>query len=512
MPSPKPIYLCIHVAEFPAQTTLRLRPELRGHPFAILDGDRPFERAVSRSPQAATLGLAPGSTRAEAESFAIPLLRRSPAEEAATRDALLSTLSPFTPSFEDHSTGVDCILVLDLAGTERLHGPLPRATERLRAAIRELGLSARLVSSTNLHTALCLARTRFGHTLHVTSGEEAQTLAPVPLATLQLDPTHADTLRNWGIRTLGELAQLPETELITALGPLGHHLRELARGTLPHLFQPIPIPFTLTEFREFDFPVDLLDPLLFVLNAQLEQLSRRAASRALALASLTIECGLEPTAAAPAPAPHTRTVRPALPTEDRALLLKLLHLELQAHPPEQPVVSLRLAAQAAPASKVQLGLFAPQLPETMRLEITLARLRAIVGDDRVGQAVLADSHQSGSLHLQPFTIPPTRSTARPSALPTHSAPALRRLRPAAPVRIALSSAPPQPTSFWHNNQHFTVHHLFGPWRSSGGWWAEHLWSAELWDVSALAPDGALLLGILAHDHRSHQWLLEAIYD
>ena len=43
-------------------------------------------------------------------------------------------------------------------------------------------------------------------------------------------------------------------------------------------------------------------------------------------------------------------------------------------------------------SKVQLGLFSPQLPEAARLEVTLARIRAIVGEDCVGRAVLQDTH------------------------------------------------------------------------------------------------------------------------
>ena len=31
---------------------------------------------------------------------------------------------------------------------------------------------------------------------------------------------------------------------------------------------------------------------------------------------------------------HSRTVRPALPTNDRQLWIKLLHLDLEAHPPQ----------------------------------------------------------------------------------------------------------------------------------------------------------------------------------
>ena len=62
----------------------------------------------------------------------------------------------------------------------------------------------------------------------------------------------AETFDLWGIRTLGELAALPEVELITRLGPDARTWRELARGTHAHLFRPIEPEFTLREFCEFD--------------------------------------------------------------------------------------------------------------------------------------------------------------------------------------------------------------------------------------------------------------------
>ena len=495
------LYLCLHVPEFPAQALLRLRPELRMHAFAVMEGERPFERVISRPPQATAVGLGLGINRAEAEAYGVPLLRRSVAEEAAAREALISALVPYTPAVEDHSTATDCILVIDLTGTERLLGPLAEAAGRIRGAVREAGFSARLVTSANVHTALCLARTRFRQTIHVLPGEEAAALAALPLAVLALEEEQAATFQQWGVRLLGELAGLPEIELIASLGQAGSRLRQLARGVLPHLFQPTPVAFALTEFLEFDFPAELLEPLLFTLNTMLEQLLARAASRALALASVTVECGHEKGEA------HRRSLRPSLPTADRALLLKLLQLDLQAHPPEAAVVWLRLSAEPGPESKVQIGLFSPQLPESARLEVTLARLAAVVGEDRVGQAVLADSHQDGEFAMKPFVVPAIRPTALPGRAPTTG---LRRLRPAATVHVSLMEA--RLSGFWHEGRRYEVRAMSGPWRSSGGWWAEQVWSAERWDVTAAAADGTVLVGVVAHDQRRQQWQLEAVYD
>ena len=99
---------------------------------------------------------------------------------------------------------------------------------------------------------------------------------------------------------------------------------------------------------------------------------------------------------------HRLSIRPALPSMDRKFLLKLLQLEIAANPPPAAVVSLTLSAEAGQSSKVQLGLFAPQTPEPSRLDVTLARLKAIVGDDRVGSPVLEDTHRAGSFRMEGF--------------------------------------------------------------------------------------------------------------
>src|ERR1700679_1775719 len=138
---------------------------------------------------------------------------------------------------------------------------------------------------------------------------------------------------------------------------------------------------------ELDTPVEELERLLFVVNVMLEQLTLRATARVLALASVTITLTLE------GGATHVRTVRPALPTNDRQLWIKLLHLDLEAHPPQAAILVISVDAEPGCTSKVQLGLFSPQLPEPSRLDITMARIRTIVGEENVGRAVLEDTHR-----------------------------------------------------------------------------------------------------------------------
>jgi protein ImuB len=271
---------------------------------------------------------------------------------------------------------------------------------------------------------------------------------------------------------------------------------------MPHLFLPVEPAFSLEERMELDTPVELLDSLLFVMGVMLDQLILRAKARALALASVTVTLLLDGGEL------HTRTVRPALPSDDRHLWLKLLHLDLDAHPPSATILAIKMTAEPGSTSKVQLGLFSPQLPEPARLDVTLARIRAIVGEDCVGRAVLKDSHQPDAFRMEPFTVP--SGPAEPKLAQTRPRPAMRQLRP--PERVAVSFDDKRPTSFSFRSKQYGVESAYGPWRINGDWWSPTLWGVQQWDLVARAQDGTFLCGCLVHDLATGTWQIEALYD
>ena len=333
------LYACLYVKEFPAQSMLRLRPELRVQPCVVMEGEPPQEYAYSLNTKARKLGMAAGMTRVEVETFpAISVLSRSRMEEEAAKAALLECSGAFSPRLEAGGRDRAFFCVLDIAGTEKLFGPPTSLAKSLLNRVRALGIGASIAISSNFHAAGCLARAqalRMGVSI-IPQGAESNTLSSLPLAVLDLSEEHAETFSLWGIRTLGMLAALPEKELISRLGQEGKRLRQLALGQRLHLFRPLESAFSLEERMELDTSVEQLEALLFVVNVLLDQLIVRAASRTLALASVHLALSLEDKSS------HLRTVRPALPTNDRQLWLKLLQLDLEAHPPQAPILSLTL--------------------------------------------------------------------------------------------------------------------------------------------------------------------------
>jgi protein ImuB len=497
------LYACLFAEEFPAQALLRLRPTLRHHACVVLDGEPPFRFVCSLNRQARELGIVSGMTQVELDTFPTArILPRSKTEEAATKVALLECAVAFSPRVEDQSGDREFLCIIDIAGTGKLFGCPSEIAATLLQRMQALGIRVRIAISRNFHAAICLVRGKPKNLITVIpAGEEASRLAPLPLSVLGLSEELAETFSLWGIRTLGALAALPEKSLIARVGQQGKRIFQMARGEFPHLFLPIEPLFTLEERMEFEASVKLLTSLLFVLDVMLEQLAMRASEHALALAAVTVVLSLENGTH------HERTVRPALPSNDQRLWIKLIHLDMEAHPPQAAILALTVSSEAGKTGKVQLGLFSPPLPEPTRLDVTLARIRAIVGENNVGCPELKDTHRPDSFHLVPFSVPPDVAEKNIS-YPSRAS--VRQIRPPEQTLVALGNH--KPISFSFREKRYVTEQAYGPWLSSGDWWNPGLWAFEQWDLIARSHDGELLYCSVTRDLMRNCWQMVALYD
>ena len=497
---PNALYAAIHAAEFPTQAILRLRSDLQTQPVVILDGIAPQERVCSQNLNARKRGVAEGMTRLEVEELSgVCVLSRSIETECAARAVLLECVSHFSPRIEETFARNSCGFVLDITGTERLFGPPATLAQRLRTAITSAGFRVSIAVSHNFDTARIKAEYTRGITV-IPEDKEAASLASIPIDSLRLEDEHYETFVLWGINTLGEVAEMPEEELITRLGQRAKLWLQTTRGMTEHTLQPIEPRFELKEHIEFDTHVEQLDSLLFIGANMINTLVSRAATRALSLATITIQMSLEKQLA------YRRVIRPAIPSSDRKFLLKLMQLEIAAHPPQAAIVSLTLTAEAGQQSKVQLGLFAPQSPEPSLLDVTLARLKALVGDDRVGSPVLKDTHRSGSFDVAGFSVSAQQSTRLDATVRI----SLRRMRPPRPIRMQINQQ--RPASFRDGTDQYDVLTAYGPWNTSGCWWSVNQWDVEEWDVMATNNLGECMRCLIVHDNLHDMWQLDALYD
>jgi len=195
---------------------------------------------------------------------------------------------------------------------------------------------------------------------------------------------------------------------------------------------------------------------------------------------------------------HSRTLRFPVPMLDTKAFLKLLDLDLGAHPPPAPVVKVWLEAEPAKPRAAQTGLFIPLAPEPEKLELTLARLRGLVGDKNVGSPVLLDTHRPGAFQMlaRPLAASPCRRVA--ASLP------LRAIRPPRTARVQMASGQPVHVQAEGVRGHVTA--AAGPWRTSGDWWTVDPWARDEWDIAL--SDGALYR-IYSEQGR---WFVDGSYD
>ncbi len=453
-------------------------------------------------------------TRSKPKRGPAILRQRSAEQENSAHAALLDVAHAFTPHVEDTASDT---LLLDLSGLERLYGA-PAATAReLASRVSAVALEANIALAANPEAALHAARGFSGATV-IPAGEEAHRLGVLPLRVLldafdislkngpasdrereKLCEQLLDTLERWGVRDFRTLALLPEHALASRLGEVGTRLQRLAQGAGMRTLALCEPATTFEEAMELESPVETLEPLSFVLNRLLEQLCARLEARALAVRELHLRLRLErrvadeETTTAPELAgafSHNvgdgntvdSILRLPVAMRDTRVFLKLLQLELAAHPPGAPVTKVWTTAEPAPPRSAQHGLFLPVTPEVEKLEITLARISRIVGERRAGIARLLDTHRRDGFLMDRFVAPAeeTKQTVSPtmSDIEIQKHVALRMFRP--PCQLQVSLAKGRPVALTARTKATRREELqgkvlwsAGPWRSSGDWWTEN---------------------------------------
>src|ERR1035438_9872300 len=410
------MFACAFIPDFPAQALIRLEPELRSRPLVVLTGRPPLEKVMALNEIARLADVEVGATKSQLDAWENLVLRaRSKAQETSAHAALIDCAQSFSPEVEDTSPGT---LLLNLAGLEPLLGPPPKIARDLAQRISGMGLEANIAVAANPDAALLAARGFSGVTL-IPEGREARQLGEltvdVLLESFSSNPEEAarwiEMFDRWGVRKLRALAALPEIPLIERLGQAGLRLQKLARGAASRSLRVMEPQLIFAESVELEYPIVLLEPLAFLLNRMLDQVCTRLRARALAAQELHLTLELATThihindcvdSDMPARLPvrnFSRTLRLPTPMLDSKVLLKLLQLDLQAHPPGAPIVKIHLSAEPARPRALQSGLFQPHFPEPEKLELTLTRIAGIVGEGSVGSVELLDTHREGAFAI-----------------------------------------------------------------------------------------------------------------
>jgi DNA polymerase IV len=266
------------------------RPELRGKPVVV--GGQKDQRGVvsAASYEARKYGIhsaMPLRTAGRLCPHAV-FIDGHHEKYGEWSDRVASILVKFSPVVEMVSIDE---AYLDLAGTERLHGPPLAATDKLlRTITRETALPCSGgLAMTRLTAKVASDQAKPRGLVWVPAGCEAGFLAPLPVRKIPgVGEVTERALRALGIETVEQLAALPLERLEKIFGQWGEALYRKARGGDSYEFVIDAEPKSISHNLTFGEDTDNVNEMATMLSHLSQKACKRLREAGLAARTLTL--------------------------------------------------------------------------------------------------------------------------------------------------------------------------------------------------------------------------------
>jgi len=367
------------------------RPELRGKPVVV--GGQKDQRGVvsAASYEARKYGIhsaMPLRTAGRLCPHAVFLDGRHE-KYGEWSDRVATILSRFSPVVEMVSIDE---AYLDLAGTERLHGPpFATADKLLRTITRETALPCSGgLATTRLTAKVASDQAKPRGLVWVPPGCEARFLAPLPVRRIPgIGEVTERALRALGIETVEQLAAVPHERLEKIFGQWGEALYRKARGGDSYEFVIDAEPKSISHNLTFGEDTDNVNQMATILSHLSQKVCKRLREAGLAARTLTLTiryAGFET---------HTRAKTLAEPTELDADIYAVFQQLFRKHrDPKRKVRLLGVGLSSFTHGNEQLDLLEKERREKLaKLTKAADRLRDRFGFGKV--------QFGGSLQLNP---------------------------------------------------------------------------------------------------------------
>ncbi len=400
--------LHVDLDAFFAAVEQRDRPELRGKPVVVGVGGRSDRGVVSAASYEArkygihsAMPLRTAARLCETAIF-VPVDGR---KYSAVSKQVMEILRRYTPAVEQISIDE---AFLDVAGSEALHGTPVDMARSIKQAVRsELQLTVSVgVASTKLVAKVASDLEKPDGLVVVAAGTEAAFLAPLPISRLWgVGAKTAGILAEFGVRTIGELAALPEDLLARRFGRQGPVLAQRARGIDP---SPVSGADTARSVsHEHTFDVDTADPE--IIERTLLALSEGVAGRLRAggVKARTIAVKVRDASF------HTVSRQRTLgePTDQTEVVFAAARELVR---PQLRGIRVRLLGVAAShlGEAEQMGLFAAEDERRRKATAAADAIRRRYGSRAIRRARLIDSGVAEPFERDPMTAPEGGSIGR----------------------------------------------------------------------------------------------------
>jgi protein ImuB len=450
------------------------------------------------------------------------------AHESTAELSLSSFAYNFSPYVEEARADVT---VLDVQGCELLFGSAYQLAREISDRAKRKKIDGGLEATVNVALAAnpdaaIHAATHLQGVTFVAPGEELTCLGDFPLSVLDYSLVNVDekrateiceTLRLWGVQTFHDFANLPVAGVSERLGAEGLRLQKLAQGKTERQLTFKQSPPVFAGLFELEHPIGELEPLSFIFARLLNQICASLNSYALATNELLVRLQLENDST------HERTLTLPYPMRDHKVFLKLLLLDTEMHPPQSAVKSVSINCEPVKPRVLQNGLFVPLAPAPDKLELTLARLSKLIGENNIGSPAVLDTHRPDAFSMKRFVLKTTSEKERRRSKAKNpqseirnpkSVFGFRMFRPPLRAVVEVASGWPVQVSAWGKQRsvYGKVVSLAGPWRSTGDWWRNDSWARDEWDVAIESGKDQQAIYRIYRELNSGNWFVEGNYD
>ncbi len=487
------------------------------------------------STEARQSGVAPGQRLTEAKALCSDLILRECDDILYTnaQKQLIQNLIHCSPKVASAGLGE---FSLDASGLSHIGGETKFGHNILKVCARNGFLDAHIGVADTIFAALVASRLKSKKIFSVPAGQDAQFLAPLSINHLALEPEIKEVLISLGIKSMGQLAQLPVDSLVERFGEAGKTAHNLVCGL------DLRYPTTPELPKRFECSIDLggaissLNETIFALKSMLDRLTTEIKLAGLWVEELTVSFFNEDDLLS------NRSLGLIRPSNQAKFLLEVIRLSLEAEPLAREFTSIKLCIsrfsqelwQQNQIDNSVISATASERTLSTPLILLLQRFLTRLGGDNTVKPVPSDHY---SFEDAGVWAPVVKESYEEAILPIDSNylltggayatgiasdPVLRKCTNTTQVIVELKDSVPSAINYqreWYRVKHITV-----PEYLSSHWW-DNATAKTYYRVlmeptrkerndrsNTLLMHRTSLLALLAYDQKGNIWCIEGLYD
>ncbi len=473
------------------------------------------------------LGIRPGASLVQAQAIlpATPSPQILPFDAAASRrsiENLARWMMRFSPqvsvdehTFATHPEPTPDGLILNISGVAHLFGGEMFLLQRIRHLLDQKGLQVKLAAAPTIGAAWALARFAPPPVILAAPTDIPNLLQPLPPAALRIAPATQNFLDEVGIKTIGDLLNLPPHALALHAGTQVPYRLEQALGIRAELFAPLRSGQELTVQCHGDGSMTDLPPILAATQTLVAQFVMALQMRGQSVTACKLDIS------GPDMAPCSTIITLARPCQQASHLWTLLRPKIEALRLTGGVETIALRAVdfvPAPQQQLHTGPATDDMfsrDHLTRLGRTLDILRTRLPEHAIRRIAPKESHVPEQSVTYPAFLPswhPHISTAAPAG--EKSSTWLKPYRPSIllahpePARATVSGPDQAPSHLqWRRMEYRCVCGL-GPERLDTEWWRPD--PPETRDYFIIYTHHSQWLWIF-HELQSDQWFVHGLW-